>query len=105
LSKWRTKDADEFIVAVLDKVKVHSQAECERADVVVCLRANAGGTRFPDDVHAQCSRCGSEITHRPHVPAAPKICVECWADTLADNSEFVISPKIKAELLAWLRRH
>jgi hypothetical protein len=60
------------------KAEVVSDAECARADFVVC----APVSYFGDDVHTTCAFCGAAIVHRPYMPSGPpKICVACMLQT------------------------
>lgn len=56
------------------RVDLVSNAECERATIVVC----ADQSYFTDDVWTTCAHCATPICHRPYVPTTPpKVCLAC----------------------------
>jgi hypothetical protein len=58
-------------------VTVASDAECERADYVVCVLWD-GPKYFLDDQKGSCCRCFRAVRFRPCMPKKPPtICVEC----------------------------
>lgn len=64
-------------------VKVVSDEEAERADYLVCLRADLP-TPFDDNETGECCKCGVAVQFRPYSPKAPpRVCFECFQKSQA----------------------
>ena len=59
-------------------IEIVSEEEAEKADFVVCVRANQK-TPFDDNETGVCSKCGEAVQFRPHAPKTPpRLCMECY---------------------------
>jgi hypothetical protein len=59
-------------------IKVASDAECEAADYVLCVRLADDPGAFTDNCTGPCSRCGETVIWRPYMPTRPlRICLGC----------------------------
>lgn len=65
-------------------IKVVSNEEAEKAQFVICMRANFPlQYPFPDNEKGVCGLCNAEIVFRPYAPKKPmKICMECAVEKL-----------------------
>lgn len=69
-------------MTALSTIPVVTAEEAENADAVVCLRLGTP-TPFTDNETGTCSHCQHAVVFRPHTPKRPpKICLECFRDTL-----------------------
>jgi hypothetical protein len=75
---------------------------------VLVLRADVPSP-FTDNVRAVCSRCHSDVLHRPHIPTpSTLICLQCYPDVVAesgDDVDHVITTATILELQALTRRN
>lgn len=67
------------------RVHVLPPAECETADVVVCVLKGTP-TPFSDNLEGVCQWCLRAVVFRPYTPAKPpRMCVGCVAKFLSTD--------------------
>jgi hypothetical protein len=75
---------------------------------VLCLRADVPSA-FADNIRATCSRCRSDVLHRPHIPQpSTLICLQCYPALRAEQGDpvdHVITMATILELEALERRN
>jgi hypothetical protein len=68
--------------------------------VLVCIAATAD-TAFDDNVHGECSMCGTRIQWRPHAPDVPKVCMGCASPM---TGKVTVTEETMRELLEHFRK-
>ena len=59
------------------KLNIVSEADTERADMVVCM-LEGFDSPFDDNLVGPCAQCGRRVIFRPSAPKRPpKVCLEC----------------------------
>lgn len=64
-------------------------------------------TDFPDNVRGECSLCGADLMHRPHIPKPSQlICLQCFAEIYdPDQMPIKVTRQTLSELEILKKRH
>lgn len=87
------------------KMKFKVTNEIEGVACVVCVLASAA-TLFTDNVIGQCSECGRDVQHRPHIPQpSTLLCWECYVKKASPDDEVLVTPRTLVEAQLAFRRN
>lgn len=78
-------------------MKLTVTTDTSDVDFVVCAKLTTP-MLLADNLTGVCSWCATRIQFRPHVPKAPKLCIDCAASDFDDEAELVVTPTTMQEV-------